>query len=182
MRKHLLATRQSMTAVHRSAACVAIGEYLLSWQASTGVDALAVYWPIRGEPDLMPAYLQLAQRGVRLALPVVCGPNAPLDFAAWLPGQAMAQDAFGVAIPAQPRHTVVPEAFLIPCVGINAQQFRLGYGGGMYDRTLALLPAATTVGIAFDSARSEFGVAPHDIGLQVLITESGVERHRPDVP
>ncbi len=175
LRRQLLGVRKALTEDIRSAACQAIGQHLLDWQAGSKVATLAVYWPIRGEADLTDAYRQLAQRGVQLALPIVCGPAAPLTFAVWTPGQPMMPDAFGVPVPAGLSPALVPDAIAIPCVGISAQHYRLGYGGGMYDRTLALLPAVKTIGIAFDCARSDFAAAPHDVRLQVLITESGIE-------
>ncbi|MDY7576346.1 5-formyltetrahydrofolate cyclo-ligase [Actimicrobium sp. CCI2.3] len=175
LREQLLAVRKALTGDIRDAACRAIGQHLLNWQTGSKVATLAVYWPIRGEPDLTDAYWQLAQRGVQLALPVVSGPATPLTFAAWAPGQAMMTDAFGVPIPTDLSRLLVPDAIAIPCVGISAQRYRLGYGGGMYDRTLALLPAVQTIGIAFDCARSNFAAAAHDVRLQSLITESGIE-------
>lgn len=176
-RQRLLALRKAQPADVRNAASRAIGGHLLAWMARHGTcspPTLAVYWPIRGEPDLQESYLELARRGVQLALPVVVAADAPLAFATWQPGQPMAQDSFGVAIPAEPRTVVVPDTILIPCVGVSPHYYRLGYGGGMYDRTLAQWPAASTVGIAFDCARAQFAIEAHDIRLQYLITESGV--------
>ena len=175
LRAQLLGERNALAADLRAAACQSIGRHLLDWQADSKVMTLAVYWPIRGEPDLTDAYRQLAQRGVQLALPVVSGPAAPLTFTAWTPGQPMLPDRFGVPVPAGLSAPLIPDAIAIPCVGINAQRYRLGYGGGMYDRTLALLPTVQTIGIAFDCARSDFAAAPHDVRLQALITESGYE-------
>jgi 5-formyltetrahydrofolate cyclo-ligase len=82
-------------------------------------------------------------------------------------------DAFGVAIPALPHRHVIPDAIAVPCLGINSQRIRLGYGGGFYDRTLALLQSVITIGIAFDCNRVDFAAQPHDIALQAVITESG---------
>ncbi|EGF32665.1 5-formyltetrahydrofolate cyclo-ligase [Oxalobacteraceae bacterium IMCC9480] len=171
----MLGLRKALTGAARDAACASIGRYLLDWQAGSAATTLAVYWPIRGEPDLAGAYRQLVMRGVQLALPIVSGAAAPLTFAAWTPGQPMTPDTFGVPVPAAPQRLLVPDAILIPCVGISAQRFRLGYGGGMYDRTLALLPSVPAIGIAFDCARTEFAAAPHDIRLQALITENGID-------
>ncbi|MFT5532522.1 MAG: 5-formyltetrahydrofolate cyclo-ligase [Burkholderiaceae bacterium] len=177
LRGQLLALRKTLTDSNRAKACQAISQHLLNWQAGSTAATLAVYWPIRGEPDLTDAYRQLAARGVQLALPITSGPATPLLFAAWTPGQPMAPDAFGVPVPAPDgrRNMLVPDAILIPCVGVSAQRYRLGYGGGMYDRTLALLPSVPTIGIAFDCARSDFTAAAHDIRLRALITESGIE-------
>lgn len=178
LRAQLLGVRKALDEGQRSTACAAIGQRLLEWQAANGATTLAVYWPIRGEPDLADAYRQLAGRGIQLALPITSGPTAPLTFAAWVPGQPMMPDAFGVPVPAGPPRTLVPDAILVPCVGINAQRYRLGYGGGMYDRTLALLPSVPAIGIAFDCARTDFAAAPHDVRLHAVITESGIADDR----
>ncbi|MEB0134223.1 5-formyltetrahydrofolate cyclo-ligase [Actimicrobium sp. CCC2.4] len=175
LRRQLLGLRKALTGATRDAACESIGRHLLDWQAGSGTATLAVYWPIRGEPDLAAAYRQLVMRGVQLALPIVSGPATPLTFAAWTPGQPMTPDTFGVPVPAAPQRLLMPDAILIPCVGISAQRYRLGYGGGMYDRTLALLRSVPAIGIAFDCARTEFAAAPHDIRLQALITENGID-------
>lgn len=169
LRNTLLATRNGLSPNQRRDATKAIGRQLRDCSA----DVVATFWPIRGEPDLRATWQELARRGVTLALPLVTSTDAPLTFVAWTPGQPMTRDQFGVAIPADPVRNVTPDLILIPCLGVNAQRVRLGYGGGLYDRTLAAMPAAATLGIAFDCARVEFDAEPHDIPLQAVITESG---------
>lgn len=82
----------------------------------------------------------------------------------------MVKDSVGVAIPASGEE-VQPDALLIPCVGFNEQRYRLGYGGGFYDRTLAQAGRPVTVGIAYESARTRFDADAHDVPLDYLITE-----------
>ncbi len=135
------------------------------------IGSLGVFWPIRGEPDLLALYERLAGTGMALALPVVVGKGQPLEFAAWQPGDAMIKDAFGVPTPAQKRMVSMPQALLIPCVGFNAQRFRIGYGGGFYDRTLAVPPRPVTLGIAYSCQGIEFSAGPRDIALDEIITE-----------
>lgn len=175
LRKGLLALRSGISAQHRHGADSAIVTHLMAWQTQHLVGSLAVYWPIRGEPDLHDVFEALAQRGVQLALPVVSGADAPLTFAAWTPGQAMQRGTFGVAIPATPQRTVLPQAILLPCLGFNAARIRLGYGGGFYDRTLASLPTIITVGVAYHCCQLEFPAEPHDVALGSLITEHGFQ-------
>nr|WP_254783798.1 5-formyltetrahydrofolate cyclo-ligase [Collimonas sp. OK307] len=177
LRRTLLATRKSISAACRQEWDAELGRRVITW-ATLWMDThpdgtLGVYWPIRGEPDLRPAYAELAARGMRLALPVVVGSDSPLRFASWIPGEAMVKDGFGVAIPASDV-AAIPLALLIPCVGFNQHRIRLGYGGGFYDRTLApsalLRPQA--IGIAYACGLAEFDGAAHDVALDAIITEA----------
>ena len=134
--------------------------------------SLGVYWPLRGEPDLAAAYAALAVAGATLALPVVVARDAPLAFAAWTPGEAMTVDAMGVAVPAMLRLVDAPALLLVPCLGFNAQGYRLGYGGGYYDRTLAAAPRPRTAGVAYACMQAPFGAAAHDVALDAVLTEA----------
>lgn len=161
-----------MTNEQRSRCNILIGEQVLAWWHAEPVDCLGVYWPIRSEPDLRPTYDELTRLGVQLALPVVEDKDAPLRFAAWMPGDAVVRDMMGVSIPAPPQRIVQPQALLIPCVGFTPDRLRLGYGGGFYDRTLAASPRPVAIGIAYSSAQTCFERAPHDAELDLIITES----------
>ena len=171
LRRKLLANRQAIPPEVRIEKDMAIGQHVLAWRNAHPVGILGVYWPIRGEPDLRACYGDLAALGVRLALPVVVGKDAPLRFIEWKPGDAMTKDAFGVAIPLSGEE-LRPEALLIPCVGFNEQRFRLGYGGGFYDRTLACTGKPVTVGIGYECAQIRFEADAHDVPLDFLITET----------
>ncbi len=131
---------------------------------------LGIYWPVQGEPDLRPAYTALSEIGVQLALPVVVGQDAALKFSVWQPGDDLIKDKFGVPTPLVCRETN-PDAILVPCVGFTEQGFRLGYGGGFYDRTLASLPRPIAIGIAYACTLTEFDPAPYDIALDRIITD-----------
>jgi 5-formyltetrahydrofolate cyclo-ligase len=172
LRAGLLADRNAMPKERRSRCDALIGEQVLAWWHAQRVDVLGVYWPIRSEPDLRPAYDELTRLGVQLALPVVAAKDAPLRFAAWTPGDAIVQDMMGVSIPAPPQRIVQPQALLVPCVGFTAERRRLGYGGGFYDRTLATSPRPLAIGIAYSIAHTMFAHAPHDAVLDLVITES----------
>ena len=171
LRETLLQTRRVLTPAAAATAAKAIAEGVMGWWEMQRPASLGVYWPIRGEPDLRPLYAALHARGVQLALPMVDSAGLPLRFLAWIPGEAMHNDRFGVAAPAQQR-TVQPPALLIPCVGFNSRRIRLGYGGGFYDRTLALPPRPLTLGIAYDCSAVEFDAEAHDIALDMVLTES----------
>ena len=153
----------------------AIVARVLAWWRALGPaapPALAVYWPLPGEPDLSAAYAALAAAGVVLALPVVVERHSALGFAQWMPGEAMLADRMGVAVPAALRMVERPPALLIPCLGFNAGRYRLGYGGGFYDRTLACPPRVLAVGVAYTCQQVAFASAPHDVALDLVITES----------
>lgn len=181
LRKALALTRIQLDPERKAAWDALIGARVLAWwngaadalsAAGQTAGPLGVYWPLRGEPDLHPAYAALAAAGTRLALPVVVARDAALGFTEWLPGEAMVKDSMGVAVPAQLRMLERPPALLIPCLGFNAQRIRLGYGGGYYDRTLEAHPRPLAVGIAYSCLQAAFAGAPHDVALDLVLTEA----------
>jgi len=149
-----------------------IGAQVVAWWRMRQVPTFGVYWPLAGEPDLRAAYAELHQAGVRLALPVVMERDAPLTFTEWTPGEPMLPDEAGVQVPAQLRFIERPPALLIPCLGFNTEGYRLGYGGGYYDRTLEVPPRPHTLGIAYSNQEAVFSHAPHDVPLDVIVTET----------
>ncbi len=148
-----------------------IGARVLAWWQANPGSVLGVYWPLAGEPDLRPAYAELAEAGVRLALPVVLARDAALGFAEWVPGEATVADSLGVAVPAELRMVERPDALLVPCLGFDARGYRLGYGGGFYDRTLAAEPRPRTLGIAYAFQLATFEIGEYDIPLDAMVTE-----------
>lgn len=148
---------------------------LARWLKTMPVARLAFFWPIRDEPDLRPVVATWLGEDAarRAALPVMTGPT--LEFAAWAPGAPMEIGPFGIAVPAGAAR-LQPQLLLVPCVGFDPQRYRLGYGGGYYDRTLAALKLRpVTVGVGFDCGRlPSIGPQPHDIRLDLVVTESGV--------
>lgn len=170
LRRSLLTARDAVAREVRTCCDIAITEHVRAWLRGNPVKTLGVYWPIRSEPDLRTLYDDLARQGIKLGLPVVVKKNAPLAFADWKPGDALASDAHGVPVPVE-RKLMQPEALLIPCVGFNGDNIRLGYGGGFYDRTLAAKPRPLAVGVAYASSRASFSAGPHDIPLDVIITD-----------
>lgn len=173
LRAKLLAARNELA--DREARSRILSDRLLRWLRTMPLQRLAFYWPIRGEPDVTAAITTwLAEdRGRSAALPVVAGQL--LEFAPWHPRMAMKNGDFGIQVP-DTAARVKPQLLVIPCVGIDEQRHRLGYGAGFYDRTLASLAVRpSTVGIAFDCGRvRSVGPKPHDIQLDLGITESGV--------
>lgn len=171
LRRHLKAERASLDGPGKRARDERIGAQILAWWRRTRPPLLAVYWPLSGEPDLHASYQALADEGALLALPVVVQRHAPLAFAAWTPGEAMVADPLGVSIPRELRTVARPPALLVPCLGFNAQGYRLGYGGGFYDRTLAPAPRPLTLGIAYACQLAQFEADVHDVPLDQVITE-----------
>ncbi|WP_229751138.1 5-formyltetrahydrofolate cyclo-ligase [Undibacterium terreum] len=179
LRRQLLQNRRASDASARLDWDRRIASHLQQWCAQEQPRSLGVYWPIQAEPDLLGLYPALAEAGIQLALPVVQAKDAPLTFVQWTPGDAMEKDGYGIPIPLARDTAIWPDALLIPCVGFTAGKFRLGYGGGYYDRTLAIKPAGLavkTIGIAYQCGLAEFDGEPHDVALDMLITEAGCQR------
>jgi 5,10-methenyltetrahydrofolate synthetase len=173
LRAQMLTRREALPHAWRLEASGQIATHLTAWLARHAPHArtIAIYHPHRAEVDLL-AWAQ--GRAEQFALPVVSAPGSPLLFAAWKPGEPTVPGAYGIAVPelVQP---VQPDVLVIPCVAFNAQRFRLGYGGGYYDRTLGVLqPRPRTLGVAFANQQVEFAPAAHDIALDAVITELGV--------
>lgn len=170
LRRSLLEARGALAADLRTCCDAVITDRVRRWLKENPIQTLGVYWPIRSEPDLRALYVDLSRQGIMLALPVAANRNAPLVFAEWRPGDALAADEYGVPTPVE-RKPIQPRGLLIPCVGFNADNIRLGYGGGFYDRTLAAAPRPVAIGIAYASARATFSADPHDVALDIIITD-----------
>jgi 5-formyltetrahydrofolate cyclo-ligase len=141
------------------------------------------YWAFREEADPRELMLALAARGHPLALPRVVARHTPLRFHRWSENDAMHVSAFGVTEPHTSADVVVPTVLLVPLLAFDADGYRLGYGGGFYDRTLAVLRAqrpTRAIGIAY--AGQEVELLPHeahDQRLDAVLTEQGLRPFRP---
>ncbi|WP_420994053.1 5-formyltetrahydrofolate cyclo-ligase [Cupriavidus sp. 30B13] len=178
LRRRLLALRAALPA--RAGADAAVEAALAALLERQAVRRLGFYWPIQHEFDARPAVMRwlAAAPGRQAALPVVSRPGAPLDFHLWEPGTAMATGRYGIPVP-DGTPAVLPDALLIPCVGFSSDKFRLGYGGGFYDRTLAALAAAegtppVAIGIGFEACRTGLLPQEHDVGMDWVVSEAGV--------
>ena len=174
LRARLLAARAELTPEDRARRQQALAAQVAAWLAASPLQRLAFYWPIRDEPDLREAVAAwlAADARRRAALPVT--EDDVLTFAPWTPQTAMAPGRFDIPEPATVER-MAPQLLLIPCVGFDAERFRLGYGGGFYDRTLARLKyRPVTCGVAFDIARVDsIGPRPHDVRLDAVLTDAG---------
>jgi 5-formyltetrahydrofolate cyclo-ligase len=139
------------------------------------------YWPFRGEIGPHQLVRRLIERGACAALPVVVEKGQPLEFWAWRPGAPLRRGVWDIPIPDE-RQVVRPTALLVPLVGFDRRGFRLGYGGGYYDRTLAAMdPQPLTIGVGYELGRLEtIHPQPHDIPMNAIVTEAGLVRPRPD--
>jgi 5-formyltetrahydrofolate cyclo-ligase len=138
---------------------------------------LSSYWPFRAEFDPRPFVRDLIGRGWQIALPVVIQKKAPLEFRLWTPDAPMENGIWDIPVP-RDGAVVRPGVMLAPVVGFDDACFRLGYGGGYYDRTLAVLaPRPVTIGIGFEFSHLEtIYPEPHDQRLDMIVTEAGVRR------
>ncbi|MCS6762954.1 MAG: 5-formyltetrahydrofolate cyclo-ligase [Candidatus Protistobacter heckmanni] len=181
MRRSLLAQRQALESDPGHARCVAdLQRDLLALLERLRPRCVALYWPMRGEFDPRPAiqdWLE-ADAARAAALPDVTGPALPMRFLAWATGSAMVSRAYDIPVPKDGK-PIVPDLILLPCLGFSLEKgvrYRLGYGGGYYDRTLAAFGQArpVCVGLAFEVGRLEsLGPQAHDAPMDHVVTERG---------
>ena len=144
-----------------------------------GQATLGFCWPFKNEYDPRFLLRRLRKLGAKTALPVVVAPSEPLIFRFWTPGDALAKGVYDIPYPAT-GDPVMPDVVLVPMNGFDAAGYRLGYGGGYFDRTLASLRAKNSgrpvaVGVAHELARMvSIEPQPHDIPMDYVATERGV--------
>jgi len=176
-RKAALARRKAAhEAAHEAGRARPAVDNLLALLATGPAGAIAGYMPIRTEIDPLPAMRELARRRT-VAVPVVLGPGRPLAFHRWAPDMPMQVGAFGAMIPRE-AIAVTPRIVILPLVAFDRRGFRLGYGGGFYDRTLEGLRArgpVLAVGLAYGAQQVErLPVEPTDQPMDAVVTERGV--------
>ncbi len=171
----LIERRLTMPAAERAAHSEAITAALIQVLSSLPGALIGFYWPFKGEYDPRPLVRSLHAERTRLALPVVVEKAKPLIFREWWPGMTMTSGAWNIPVPAtgQP---VAPDVLLVPVVGFDRQAYRLGYGGGYYDRTLAALPTRPqAIGIGFGLSQiATIHPQRHDIPMDLVVTERGL--------
>ncbi len=176
-RTRALTRRAGAYALHGSAAGEGLARHGLEFLSLANPAVVSGFSAIRDEIDPRQLLLRLAGEGHRLALPVMQGKGRPLLFRAWAPGDKMGKAQWGIAEPLPDQPEVYPDVVLVPLLAFDAQGYRLGYGGGFYDRSLAGLRAkkpVIAVGIGYDELKID--AVPHldyDQRLDWVLTPSG---------
>ncbi|MER9022662.1 5-formyltetrahydrofolate cyclo-ligase [Mesorhizobium sp. M0815] len=172
-RERLIASRLAVSADMRTAMSQRIADGLDAVIGDIAGRMVSLYWPFRGEPDLRPWMETVNARGGRTALPVVVEKDRPLIFRAYTHGDRLEKGVWNIPIPAE-GDPVLPDIVISPIVGIDPGHFRLGYGGGFFDRTLAAMPfKPLVVGVGYELQRIvTIYPQPHDIPMDRVVTES----------
>jgi len=180
LRRQLVERRLALSADACAALSATICAHLAAHFAHLAALRVGFCWPVKNEADLRPlmmAWLAADRPGFAALLPVVVDAGAPLAFRAWTPGSELVADRYGIPTPAA-GELVVPQALLLPVNAFDAAGYRIGYGGGYFDRTLAVLePAPLAIGVGFELSRVD-SIRPesHDVRLDAMVSEAGVFR------
>jgi 5,10-methenyltetrahydrofolate synthetase len=171
-RERLIAARLAVPAEIRAEMSARIADGLDRVIGEVAGRTVSLYWPFRGEPDLRVWGVSVIERGGSTALPVVVEKARPLVFRRYRPGDRLEKGVWNIPIPAAGAE-VVADIVIAPLVGFDGRNYRLGYGGGFFDRTLAALPGKPLVigvGYAFQSIAT-IHPQPHDIAMDAIVTE-----------
>ena len=170
LRRHLLARRHDwLESAAGQAASVALAQSLRELLVQLEPQCLGLYWPLAGEFNAAATALSLQ---CELALPFARKNPHEMHYRRWDGKTPAAQDECG--IPASTGADCVPDLVLVPCVGFTREGYRLGYGGGYFDRWIAAHPGVTSVGLAWAVCEAPFGVEAHDVPLSLVLTEREV--------
>jgi len=172
LRQEMVARRAALSDGEHAALSACIVAHALGALARPSVAAFC--WPIRHEPDVRGLLVRWTAAGSRAALPVVIAEDAPLRFREWTPDVRLAADRYGIPTPTA-GDWLTPDLILLPLNGFDGAGYRLGYGGGYFDRTLAVLaPRPLAVGVGFEINRID-SIRPeaHDQRLDWIVTEDG---------
>jgi 5-formyltetrahydrofolate cyclo-ligase len=173
-RQELIARRVGLSDTERAVASEQISARLDAVLTDAAGRLVGLYWPFKGEYDSRGLARALHGKGVALALPVVVGKAQPLVFRPWWPGAPMAAGVWNIPVPAGDE-AVEPDILIVPLVGFDGERYRLGYGGGFYDRTLAAMTSRPrTIGVGFSCGRlPTVYPQPYDIRMDVVVTDDG---------
>jgi 5-formyltetrahydrofolate cyclo-ligase len=177
-RTALLGLRQAIPQEDRQRAAGIVAAKLDTIIARRPIASIGLYWPIKQEINLLPWANERAKQGMVLCLPVVVTPKAPLEYWRWNQGEDLTRGIWNIPVPAQ-RDVVLPDLMLAPVVGFDQANYRLGYGGGYFDRTLASLnqrPMVVGIGYAFSALGTIFP-QQHDIPMDTVLTETNDRRN-----
>jgi 5,10-methenyltetrahydrofolate synthetase len=180
LRTELIARRAAVPAADHRAWSAAITASLIAGFPLLRGLRIGFYWPMQGEFDPRFAIRRFRDGGAVAALPVVVQKRAPLQFREWWPGVATGRGVFDLPVPEGTR-VLWPQAVLMPPVGFDARGYRLGYGGGYFDRTLAAItPQPLKIGVAFELSRIDtIHPQDYDIAMDFVVTEAGIHEVTP---
>lgn len=178
LRREKIAARAALTPAEHVRLNALVEDRLATELAPRSPGVLAFCWPIRNEFDARPLATSLLATGWLAAMPTVVEKDAPMVFRPWTPEAGMTRDPYGIPVPDSAAIAPPPDVLLLPLVAFDARGFRLGYGGGYFDRTLAaLVPRPLTIGVGFELARvADIHPQAHDLPLDRIVTEAGVLR------
>lgn len=178
-RAELLASRLRVPRGEKERVRAAVHQFIWEQFPELRHACIGFYWPFKGEIDLRHLVRDFLAVGAEAALPVVVEKRRPLEFWAWRPRMKMERGIWNIPVPTV-RTAVRPTALLVPLLGFDAAGYRLGYGGGYYDRTLATMnPAPLTIGVGYEPGRLDtICPQPHDIPLDAIVTEAGCAHFR----
>jgi 5-formyltetrahydrofolate cyclo-ligase len=177
LREDAKARRARMRPDAAEAAALAVRDRVLGAGLVPAGVTVSGFWPIGDEFDPRPLMEALAARGHRLCLPVVVGKGRPLAFRVWAPGDPLERAGFGLSVPAWDAPPAIPRFLIVPLLAFDRRGYRLGYGAGFYDRTLAELKGhakqvyAMGVGFALQEV-PEVPTLAHDQRLDAIATEA----------
>jgi len=175
LRRDMVARRSLLSGAEHQRLSAGIVECLQSTFVMP--ESFAFCWPIKHEPDVRGIVEYWQNAGARAALPVVVAVDAPLRFRTWTSASRLTEDRYGIPTPVD-GEWLVPALILLPLNGFDPAGYRLGYGGGYFDRTLASMsPRPLTVGVGFEINRVD-SIRPehHDQRLDWIVTEAGAFR------
>ena len=171
-RRRLIDERLALVSADRIARSERLAEKLDQAIGRVSGRIVSSYWPFRGEPDLRNWAIKVIERGGRIALPVVLRKAEPLEFRVWRPGDPLERGVWNILVPSR-GPAVLPDVVIAPVVGFDTANYRLGHGGGYFDRTLAAMPRMPLrIGIGFATAKiATIYPQPHDIPMDTIVTD-----------
>jgi 5-formyltetrahydrofolate cyclo-ligase len=179
-RERLIGARERLDAETRERFRPRIDGHLTRSFPGLASATIAFCWPTRGEYDARPLAAALRARGAVTALPVVVAPRQPMIFREWHDGVALTPGPLGIPYPTA-SEPVDPTVVLVPLNGWDGSGYRLGYGAGYFDRTLASAPRPlVAIGVGYELAKMET-IRPQswDVPMDWIVTERGVYRRDP---